>query len=134
MKFFDAINRRRVPMKWCTRVSLLVLLSLGGCSGTVDDRGGGDSAKHNLVAPGRFTTFETLQVRPLALSPSRQFLYAANTPDDRLEVFRVQKDGTLQSAGAVAVGMEPIAVACRTDTEVWVLNFLSDSISIVDTS
>src|SRR5690606_29288109 len=31
-------------------------------------------------------------------------------------------------------GMEPVAVAARTDTEVWVVNHLSDSVSIVDLS
>jgi hypothetical protein len=30
---------------------------------------------------GSFTTFESGQVRPLALSPDRRFLYAVNTPD-----------------------------------------------------
>ena len=33
---------------------------------------------------------------------------------------------------SVPVGMEPVAVAVRTNTEVWVVNHLSDSISIVD--
>ena len=30
------------------------------------------------------------------------------------------------------VGLEPVAVAARTDDEVWVVNRLSDSVSIVD--
>ena len=30
------------------------------------------------------------------------------------------------------VGLEPVAVAARTNTEVWVVNHLSDSVSIVD--
>ena len=30
------------------------------------------------------------------------------------------------------VGLEPVAVAARTDAEVWVVNLLSDSVSIVD--
>ena len=37
-----------------------------------------------------YTLFETLQVRPLALSPDGQLLYAANTPDNRLEIFEVR--------------------------------------------
>ena len=43
-------------------------------------------------APGAaraFTTFETGQVRPLALSPDGTRLFAVNTPDDRLEIFTV---------------------------------------------
>ncbi len=30
------------------------------------------------------------------------------------------------------VGLEPVALAARTDTEVWVVNHLYDSVSIVD--
>src|SRR6185436_14903626 len=38
----------------------------------------------------------------------------------------------LTRAGSVPVGLEPVAVAARTDDEVWVVNHLSDSISIVN--
>src|SRR6185369_11800024 len=34
--------------------------------------------------------------------------------------------------GSVAVGLEPVAVAVRSDDEVWVVNHLSDSVSVVD--
>ena len=34
-----------------------------------------------------YTLFETLQVRPLALSSDGELLFAANTPDNRLEIF-----------------------------------------------
>ena len=80
-----------------------------------------------------FVTFETGQVRPMALSPSQTRLFAINTPDNQLEIFDVNAGtGALTHAGSVPVGLEPIAVAARTDTEVWVVNHLSDSISIVD--
>jgi DNA-binding beta-propeller fold protein YncE len=78
-----------------------------------------------------FTTFETGQVRPLALSPDGTRLFALNTPDNRLEIFRVGTGG-VSWAASVPVGLEPIAVAARSNTEVWVVNHLSDSISIVD--
>jgi DNA-binding beta-propeller fold protein YncE len=78
-----------------------------------------------------FLTFESGHVRPLALSPNGSRLFAVNTPDNRLEVFDVA-GGTLTHAVTVPVGMEPVAVAARTDTEVWVVNHLSDSVSIVD--
>src|SRR6185503_19117971 len=80
-----------------------------------------------------FTTFESGHVRPLAMSPDGMRLFAVNTPDDRLEIFDVSPvDGSLTHAGSVAVGMEPVAVAARTDSEVWVVNHLSDSVSVVD--
>src|SRR5262249_47005964 len=39
--------------------------------------------------------------------------------------------GGLTLAGEVPVGLEPVAVAARSNTEVWVVNHLSDSVSIV---
>lgn len=79
-----------------------------------------------------YTLFETGQVRPIALSKSGQFLYAVNTPDDRLEVFRVQGSG-LTHLRSVSVGMRPVAVAELEPNLVWVVNHLSDSVSVVDT-
>jgi len=80
---------------------------------------------------GAFTTFDTGQVRPLAMSPDGQRLYVANTPDNRVEIFSLAT-GTPVHVGAVAVGLEPVAIAARNDGEIWVVNHLSDSISIVD--
>jgi DNA-binding beta-propeller fold protein YncE len=84
-------------------------------------------------APARasFVTFESGQVRPLALAPDGATLFAVNTPDGRLEIFDVT-DGGLIHRGSVAVGMEPVAVAARSSSEVWVVNHLSDSVSVVD--
>jgi len=78
-----------------------------------------------------FVTFESGQVRPLALSPDGTRLFAVDTPDDRLEVFGVGSGG-LGRLASVPVGLEPVAVAARTATEVWVVNHLSDSVSVVD--
>jgi len=78
-----------------------------------------------------FVNFESGHVRPLAQSPDGTRLFAVNTPDNRLEVFSVGAGG-LTHSGSVPVGLEPVAVAARTNSEVWVVNHLSDSISIVD--
>src|SRR5438132_12741081 len=82
-------------------------------------------------AAASFTTFESGQVRPMALSPDGTRLFAVNTPDDRLEIFSVGTGG-LTHTSSVPVGLEPVAVAARSNTEVWVVNHLSDSVSIVD--
>ena len=79
-----------------------------------------------------FVEFESGLVRPLALSADGNFLYAVNTPNNRLEVFQVNSTGGLNRTGTVAVGMEPVSVAVRSTTEVWVVNHLSDSVSVVD--
>jgi DNA-binding beta-propeller fold protein YncE len=91
----------------------------------------GEKTQGLAGAAPRFTLFETGQVRPLALRDGR--LYALNTPDNRLEVFDVRPNG-LQWRGSVVVGLEPIAVALGRDQEVWVVNHLSDSVSIVNVS
>ena len=77
-----------------------------------------------------FVEFESGPVRPLAMSPDGQHLYAVNIPDNRLEIFEVS-DGGLAHVASVPVGMEPVAVAAHGNDEVWVVNNLSDSVSIV---
>ena len=85
-----------------------------------------------LAAPSsRAVVFESGPVRPLALSPNATRLFRVNTPDGRLEILSVDEDG-LSPLASVRVGLEPVAVAARTDDEVWVVNHLSDSVSIVD--
>jgi YVTN family beta-propeller protein len=83
------------------------------------------------AAAPSFVTFESGPVRPLALSPDGSLLFACNIPDARLEIFAVGAEG-LAHAGSVPVGLEPVAVAARSDSEVWVVNHLSDSVSVVD--
>ena len=79
---------------------------------------------------GAFVNFESGHVRPLALSPDGTMLFAVNTPDNRLTIYSVGAGG-LTFAAEVPVGLEPVAVAARSNTEVWVVNHLSDSVSIV---
>ena len=86
------------------------------------------------AAADSFVAFESGQVRPLAMSPDGTRLFAANTPDNRLEIFTIGAGGTLTHDRSVVVGLEPVAVAARTDGEVWVVNHVSDSISVVDVS
>ncbi|MBL9101158.1 MAG: hypothetical protein JNL82_09380 [Myxococcales bacterium] len=83
------------------------------------------------AADPAFTAFESGQVRPLALAPDGKRLFAVNTPDNRLEVYDVDNHG-LEHRYSVPVGLEPVAVAARGDDEVWVVNHLSDSVSIVE--
>jgi YVTN family beta-propeller protein len=83
-------------------------------------------------ANSSYTLFETGQVRPLAMSPDGKRLFALNTPDNRLEVFKIKDDGSLKHKSSILVGMEPVALAVRNNDEVWVVNSVSDSVSIVD--
>ncbi|HYC00780.1 MAG TPA: SMP-30/gluconolactonase/LRE family protein [Candidatus Limnocylindrales bacterium] len=80
---------------------------------------------------GAFVTFETGQVRPVAMSEDGQRLYVCNTPDNTLEIFDIA-GGTLSHRKSVPVGLEPLSVAVRNAGEVWVVNHLSDSVSVLD--
>jgi DNA-binding beta-propeller fold protein YncE len=82
------------------------------------------------AAPPNFIEFESGHVRPIAMSPSGAQLFAVNTPNDTLEIFNVTAQGLVFQA-RVPVGLEPVAVAARNNGEVWVVNHLSDSVSVV---
>jgi DNA-binding beta-propeller fold protein YncE/cytochrome c peroxidase len=120
-------------------VSAAAAIVAGGCeSGTKStvnaiEVGATTQALTRVPQPANsYSLFEALQVRPLALSAKGNTLFAVNTPDNRLEIFTVNgTKKTPKSAGSVTVGMEPVAVAVRNDHEVWVVNQLSDSVSIV---
>ncbi len=83
------------------------------------------------VRADNVVAFESGQVRPLALTADGTRLLAVNTPDARLEVFAIRAAG-LVHIDSIPVGLEPVAVAVRGSTEAWVVNHLSDSVSIVD--
>src|ERR1044071_9372814 len=83
----------------------------------------------NAASPS-FLTCDSGPVRPLAKSPDGTKLLATNIPNGTLEIFNITATGlTLQAR--VPVGLEPVAVAARSNTEVWVVNHLSDSVSVV---
>jgi DNA-binding beta-propeller fold protein YncE len=77
-----------------------------------------------------FVEFESGPVRPVAISPDRSTLFVANTPNGTLEVYALSS-GTPVLEARVPVGLEPVALAARTNSEVWVTNHVSDSVSIV---
>ncbi|PLW70915.1 hypothetical protein [Pseudohalioglobus lutimaris] len=82
-------------------------------------------------APGTYTLFESGPVRPVALSEDGARLLVANAPANCLEIYAVSDQGfALEST--VMVGLEPVAVAFANGDEAWVVNHLSDSLSIVD--
>ena len=82
------------------------------------------------VGPQSYVNYESGQVRPIALSSDGQKLFAVNTPDARLEIFSV---GTsITPLASVPVGLDPVAIAEDPNGRVWVVNHLSDSISVVE--
>jgi len=122
-------------------LAISVTLMLSGCGGSSsgsqsnNNAGTGDdpdvTGDSTPSTDDSFVTFESGQVRPLALSEDGSTLFATNTPNGTLEIFSVLSEG-LQLDHTVPVGMEPVAVALNGDMQAWVVNHLSDSISIVD--
>ena len=100
----------------------------------------------SLVASAQtgFVNWETPHVTPLALTPDGRKLLAVNTPDGRLEIFliprpqqaprvgQLPREPVLLAGGSVPVGLDPVSVRARTNEEAWVVNSISDSISIVN--
>jgi YVTN family beta-propeller protein len=78
-----------------------------------------------------FVHFESGHVRPLAMTPDGTRLLAVNTADARLSVFDLTGAAPARVA-EIPVGLEPVSVAVRNDQEAWVVNHLSDDVSIVD--
>ncbi len=78
-----------------------------------------------------YKNFEGPQVHPLAITPDKTRLLAVNTPNNSLSVFHLT-GRTLTLMAEIPVGLEPVSVTARNDREVWVANWLSDSVSVVD--
>ena len=78
-----------------------------------------------------YVLFETGPVRPVAISDDGSTLYSVNIPDNRLEIFDITDAGLISTA-SVPVGVEPCSVAIAPDGLVWVVNHMSDSVSLVD--
>jgi len=92
--------------------------------GTAVDTLTADSAVNSV------TVFESGPVRPLALSADGQRLYVVNGPAGCLEIYALNGDA-LSLVSSVSVGLEPVSIAERTSNELWVVNHLSDSVSVV---
>ena len=82
-------------------------------------------------AHAAFVNFESQQVHPVALTPDGTRLLVVNTPDARLAVFDVA-GGNPTLLFEASVGVEPVSVAAESNTRAWVVNHVSDSVSIVD--
>lgn len=107
----------------------LLFLIFAACPGSSTNSDGGTPTILQGIAPT--FTFESGPVRPIALSPDGTLLFVANTSNASLDVFAVTATGVTY-IGSTYVGIDPVAVAARTNGEVWVVNQVSDSVSIVD--
>lgn len=89
------------------------------------------SLRSSTTATSDYANFEALQVHPLAITPDRTRLLAVNTPDARLEVLTIGAH-TLSRLGEIPVGLEPVSVSAFNDSIAWVVDNVSDAVSIVN--
>ena len=80
---------------------------------------------------GSFVNWESPQSHPIDMTPNGLVLVAVNTADAQLEVYDVA-GGIPTRRGSVQVGLDPVSVRVRTNGEAWVVNQISDSVSVVD--
>jgi YVTN family beta-propeller protein len=78
-----------------------------------------------------FLNFESAPIHPVALNPDRSTLAICNLPDGRIELFSVDTGIPIPFA-SVPVGLDPVSLRFRRTNEIWVVNHISDSISVVD--
>ena len=85
----------------------------------------------SLAQSNPFANWESPQSHPIELTPDGQVLVAVNTSDARIEVFDVVAGNPVRR-GSVQVGLDPVSVRALDSSTIWVVNQISDSISIVD--
>jgi YVTN family beta-propeller protein len=115
------------------RAALFIAAALatsGVATALLRSGGEGEGGYHPRVNP-TFVNWETPQVHPIHMTPGGSRLLVTNTADNRLEVFTLAA-GMPALAAEVPVGLDPVSVRSRTENEAWVVNHISDSISIVD--
>src|SRR5712671_784547 len=78
-----------------------------------------------------FVNFEGPQTHSVAVARAGDHLFATNTPGNRLSVFSLADARAPRLEAEIPVGLEPVAVAERNGDEVWVVDWLSDAVSIV---
>lgn len=87
-----------------------------------------------LAAPVRaddLIQFESPPVHPVELAPNGNYLFVAHTADHRLVIFDLNTSPP-KRVGEVMVGLEPVTVRARDGNQVWVVNHISDTVSLVD--
>ena len=86
------------------------------------------------LASTGFANFEGAQTNPIRLSADGTRLFAVNTANASLSVFDVTQPGSPRLLVEIPVGAEPVSVNPRTSDEVWVVNQVSNDLSLVSIS
>ncbi len=84
-----------------------------------------------LAANLPYVNWENHPIHALALSPDKTRLAVAHTADNRVQLFDVSLGYPIK-LGHVMVGIDPVSVRFADNNELWVVNHISDSVSIID--
>ena len=79
----------------------------------------------------QFVNFESPQTHPIDITPDGGRLLVVNTADGQLDTFALVK-GQLIRGESIPVGVDPVSVRARSNSQVWVVNQISDSLSVID--
>jgi len=135
-------GRRRLALGKSTSAWVLTLLATACGSAESDgpsllvDQGltidGGQAERRPSASA--YTLFEADPVRPIAVLERSSLVAVTNTNDGYLEILRPTQRSA-EPCGAAQVGLSPVAVAVvdegESSAELWVVNHLSDSVSVV---
>lgn len=96
--------------------ALLVLAKAGDC----------------IAQEQAFVNFESPVSHGVVISSNGDRLFVVNTPANSLVVLSIDEPASPEVSCEIPVGLEPVSVAERSENEVWVVNHLSDSVSVID--
>ncbi|MFK8011937.1 MAG: YncE family protein [Marinicellaceae bacterium] len=78
-----------------------------------------------------YVNWENHPVHAIDISPDKSKMAVAHTADNRVQLFDISLSYPTR-LGHVKVGVDPVSVRFKDNNEIWVVNHISDSISIVD--
>jgi YVTN family beta-propeller protein len=86
--------------------------------------------------PATFVNFEGAQTNPIRMSADGTVLFAVNTPNATVTAFNLANPAAPVPIVEIPVGIEPVSVNVNpaNDDEAWVVNQISNSISVVSVS
>ncbi len=107
-------------------LTVIIAIVIGSAFNAIDLMNVGSA-----VPVSQFVNFESAHVHPLDMTPDGTRLLAVNTANNSLEIFQITTNALVNTA-SIPVGMDPVTVRVRSNGEAWVVNQVSDDISIVD--
>ncbi|MBL8900734.1 MAG: hypothetical protein JNM84_24090 [Planctomycetes bacterium] len=82
-------------------------------------------------AQNAFVPFESPQTHPVQVSPDGTRLAVVHSSDQRVGIYSLGDPSNPVLLREIAVGLEPVSLRFRSDDELWVVNWLSDSVSVI---